>query len=82
MELYNGRYMEKKTSKHMVGKVMSLSVSSLALGMFLGNFLYGFLFNHHIQSPHIALFIVAAATIVVAFFAKIDEKKEPKNYNY
>jgi len=64
----------EKSSEHMVGKVMALNSSLVILGTSIGGYLYGFLFNHFIESPEIALFILTAASAVVALRFKLKQE--------
>ena len=61
----------EKSPEQMVGKVMALNSSLVILGSSIGGYLYGFLFNHFIESPAIALFIIAGASAVVAVRLKV-----------
>ena len=69
-------YFGEESSEYMVGKVMALNSSLVILGTSIGGYLYGFLFNHFIESPEIALFILAGASAVVAARFKISSKEE------
>jgi len=66
-------YFGEKSPEHVVGKVMALNSSMVIIGTSIGGYLYGILFNHLIDSPGIALFILVGASAVVAFFAKIEK---------
>jgi len=66
-------YIGEKSPENLVGKIMALSSALMILGVAIGNYLYGFMFNHFIETPEIALFIIVIASAVVAFVAKIKE---------
>ena len=69
-------YFGEKSSEHMVGKVMALNSSLVILGTSIGGYLYGFLFNHFIESPEVALFILTGASAIVAARFKISARQE------
>jgi len=66
--------MGTKTSEHMVGKVMSLALALMSLGVAVGSYVYGFLFGQFEQSPASVLFIVGVVYLIVALFAKIGKQ--------
>jgi len=73
MGIINWSYLGEKSPEHLVGKVLSLASAFMFLGIAVGNYLYGFLLNHFIETPAIALFIIAGASTVVALGARIKE---------
>jgi predicted MFS family arabinose efflux permease len=66
-------YIGEKSPEHMVGKVMSLSMALMAAGTAAGNYVYGLLFDHFADAPHVALFIVGGASLLVAMWAVVEK---------
>jgi len=64
----------QKASEHMVGKVLSLAMSIMILGMSIGNYLHGFLLDHFIERPEIALFTIIGASFMVALGSKFKKQ--------
>jgi len=73
MGIINWAHIGEKTPPHLIGKVYSLTSTFMFLGGAIGNYLYGHLLAHFIETPWIALFIIAGASAIVAMAAKIKE---------
>ena len=73
MGIINWAYLGEKTPVHLIGKVYSLASAFMFLGGAIGNYLYGYLLAHFIETPWMALFIIAGASIIVALGAKVKE---------
>jgi len=65
-------YLGEATPEALLGKVMALNATVLAIGVAIGNSLYGFLFDHFIESPGAALFVLAGLTLVIGVGSKIE----------
>jgi len=66
-------YFGENAPEEMVGKVMALNSSLVILGVSIGGYLYGILFNQFAYSPGVVLAILASASAIVAFFAKVEK---------
>lgn len=65
-------YLGEATPESSLGKVMALNATVLALGVAVGNSLYGFLFDHFTESPGVALFVLAGLTLLVGVGSKVE----------
>jgi len=70
-------YFGNKTPADMIGKVMGINSTFVLLGVALGGYLYGVLFDWFADTPGMVFLILAVASAVVGFFAKV-EKQEGK----
>jgi len=66
-------WLASNTPEHLLGKVISLDLSLLAIGTVIGNYLYGVLLGYFIEAPGIALLVIGGMTLVIALFARFDE---------
>jgi len=73
MGIVNWAYLGEKTPVAHIGKVYSLASTFMFLGAAVGNYLYGHLLTHFVETPWIALFIIAGASAIVALIAKVKE---------
>jgi len=73
MGIINWAHIGEKTPPHLIGKIYSLTFAFMGLGGAIGDYLYGHLLGHFIETPWMALFIIAGASAIVAVGAKIKE---------
>ena len=64
-------YLQENTSETLIGKVMALNGSLVALGVALGNSLYGFLFDFFGANPAYVFFILTGISLVISLVSKI-----------
>ena len=64
-------YMGEKIPEHLIGKVMSLDVTIIWLATAAGNYIFGLLFSHFINSPGIALLIIGGFATAGALCVRI-----------
>jgi MFS family permease len=69
-------YFGKKVPADRIGKVTGINGMFVLVGVALGGYLYGLLFDWFATAPGIVFLIVAATSAVVGFFAKIERKEE------
>jgi len=72
MGIINWAHLGETTPAVHIGKVYSLASAFMLLGGSIGNYLYGHLLTHFMETPWIALFIIAGASAIVALSAKIN----------
>jgi len=65
-------YLGEATPEALLGKVMALNATVLAIGVAVGNSLYGYLFDHFTDSPGVALFVLAGLTLVIGAGANVE----------
>ena len=64
-------YLGENTPEELLGKVMALNATVFAIGIAIGNSLYGLLFDHFTDHPSMALFALAGLTAVVGLGASV-----------
>jgi len=64
-------YLGEHSPENYIGKIMALSISAMNLGAAIGNFIYGRLLARFIETPGVAMLILAGLSGIVAVLAKI-----------
>ena len=64
-------YFGRKTPAEMIGKIMGINSMFVLIGVALGGYIYGFLFNRFPTDPGIVFLIISLATLLVASRAKV-----------
>ena len=65
-------YFGRKIPANMIGKIMGINSMFVLIGVSLGGYLYGFLFDIFIHSPGIVFLIITVATGIMTWMAKIE----------
>lgn len=66
-------YLGENTDETMLGKVMALNGALVALGVAIGNSLYGFLFEHFAASRAMAFVTLGIGCLLLSIFGRIEK---------
>ena len=65
-------YLGKNTPENLLGKIMGLNSTIIAIGVALGNGLWGMLTRVFIDTPGIAMIIIGGLTLLIGIFVKVE----------
>ena len=68
-------YLQENTPEALVGKVIAINSSLAAIGVALGNGLYGFLFDFFGTDPAYAFFVLTGISLVVSMVSEVKNRK-------
>ncbi|MCL1863551.1 MAG: MFS transporter [Defluviitaleaceae bacterium] len=74
-------YLGEQTPEDKLGKVMSLNGAVIALGLAIGNGIYGVLLDIFLESPEFAFFILGSLAFIVSYFTKLKHSYETDSMN-